>query len=455
MTMADIEKCLTKESSTLPLHDDSSVTLSVTAVDEPRSHPPSVADSSASCPDGGARAWLTVLGAFLALFCTFGQLNSFGSFQTWYSEHQLNGLPASTISWIGSLQLWVFFFCGGFVGRLFDAYGPRPIMIVGTLILVFGTMMTSISSQYYEYILAQGIVVGLGIGTVFYPSLSAISTHFHNYRSTALGIAMAGSGVGGVTWPIMYQVLFSRLGFAWTVRITGFITLALCGVAIATVTSNISTPTQSQPWLNTRMFRDLPYILVIIGSILICLGLFIPFFYIVDYSTAHGIHPQTAFYVLSVMNAGGILGRLAPPVLSDSLGRYNIIVPCAFLTGLSMLVFWPFATSLTAIMLFAAVYGFFSGAFNALIIPCVAQISELREIGTRVGVLYSIISFPALCGGPAAGAILKSEGGSYLGMILLGGTSVVAGSLFLLWARCMLSRRTTEPKELSRLLHVV
>ena len=111
--MADIEKCHTKESAALPLRDGSSVTLSATAVDveELRSPAPSVADSSASYPDGGAQAWLTVLGAFLALFCTFGQLNSFGSFQTWYSEHQLSGLPASTIAWIGSLQLWVFFFC--------------------------------------------------------------------------------------------------------------------------------------------------------------------------------------------------------------------------------------------------------------------------------------------------------------------------------------------------------
>ena len=61
----------------------------------------------------------------------------------------------------------------------------------------------------------------------------------------------------------------------------------------------------------------------------------------------------------------------------------------------------------------------------------------------------------ALCGGPAAGAILKSAGGSYLGMILLGGTSVVVGSLFLLWARCVLSRRMTEPEQLSRLVNIV
>lgn len=93
------------------------------------------------------------------------------------------------------------------------------------------------------------------------------------------------------------------------------------------------------------------------------------------------------------MNAGGILGRLAPAFLADVLGRFNVIVPCAFLAGLSTLVIWTFSRSLVAIMLFAVVYGFFSGAFNALIIPCIAQISEIREIGVRIGILYSIISF--------------------------------------------------------------
>ena len=85
-------------------------TFSDTAVEQ-RSKASSVTSSTTSqFPDGGVRAWTTVVGAFLALFCTFGQLNSFGTFQTWYAEHQLHDLPPSTIAWIGSLQLWVFFF---------------------------------------------------------------------------------------------------------------------------------------------------------------------------------------------------------------------------------------------------------------------------------------------------------------------------------------------------------
>lgn len=107
--MADVEKLAEKQMS---FDNNEEVATIIASNDElGSSKADSPADSSQSpFPDGGLDAWLTVFGAFLALFCTFGQLNSFGTFQTWYAEHQLRGLPPSTISWIGSLQLWIFFF---------------------------------------------------------------------------------------------------------------------------------------------------------------------------------------------------------------------------------------------------------------------------------------------------------------------------------------------------------
>jgi hypothetical protein len=61
-------------------------------------------------PEWSPKANLAVVGAFVALFFAFGLMNAFGTFQTWYATHQLKHLPPSTISWIGSLQLWTFFF---------------------------------------------------------------------------------------------------------------------------------------------------------------------------------------------------------------------------------------------------------------------------------------------------------------------------------------------------------
>ncbi|KAL4247928.1 Proton-linked Monocarboxylate Transporter [Abortiporus biennis] len=393
-------------------------------------------------PEGGLRAWMTVLGAFLALLCTFGQLNSFGTFQTWYEEHQLQHLSPSTISWIGSIQLWIFFFSGGFIGRIFDSYGPRVLMVLGTLILVISTMITSICTQYYEYILCQGILFGIGVGLLFYPSLAAISTHFQRLRGTAMGLAFAGSGVGGVIFPIMLRHLFVSTGFAWGVRISGFISLALSCMACCMVSSRLSSmPKTPGPWFDTKHFKDCTFMLVIIGSAFISLGLFIPNFYIVSYATVHNISPNLSFSILAILNGSSTLGRLAPPCLSDALGRFNLIIPAVFFSGLVTLVFWIFARTTVEIVMYAVLFGFFSGAFNALIAPCVAQISDVREIGMRIGLLYTIVSFPPLASGPAAGALLNLQHGSYTGMIILSGTSLIIGSLFFVWARLRLDRR--------------
>ncbi|RPD76916.1 MFS general substrate transporter [Lentinus tigrinus ALCF2SS1-7] len=395
--------------------------------------------------DGGLAAWLTVFGAFLALFCSFGQMNAFGTFQSWYTTHQLRDLHPSTIAWIGSVQLWVFFFSGGFIGRMFDAHGPRVIMALGTVIYVVSIALTSMARGYHEYIIAQGVLSGLGIGMLFYPPLASISTHFSKYRATALGIAMVGSGIGGTIYPILLQYLFATVGFAWGVRVSAILCLVLSVTATATVsrrtthsipdTGSKKTDDVSWPLTSIRALQDPPFALLVVGSCFMALGLFTPFTFIVSYASDQGISPDTAFYVLAVLNAGSVLGRIAPPRYADTSGRFALLVPCAALAGLSTLLLWPMAHSLVPLVVYAALYGLFSGAFNALIVPCIAQISDIREIGMRIGLLYSIISFPSLVGNPAAGALLRVTHGSYSGLIVLSGTSVIVGSLFILMAK--------------------
>ena len=47
----------------------------------------------------------------------------------------------------------------------------------------------------------------------------------------------------------------------------------------------------------------------------------------------------------------------------------------------------------------------------------------------------------ALAGGPAAGAILKADHGSYTGMMALCGVANITGSAFMLWSRFRIDRR--------------
>jgi hypothetical protein len=70
--------------------------------------------------EGGAAGWLTVFGAFWGLFATFGLLNAFGTFEAYYIQNQLAHYTQSDISWIGSLQLCIFFITVLYDGAIID-----------------------------------------------------------------------------------------------------------------------------------------------------------------------------------------------------------------------------------------------------------------------------------------------------------------------------------------------
>lgn len=48
------------------------------------------------------------------------------------------------------------FFFGPVIGKLYDNYGPRYLLLVGSFLEVFGIMMMSLCKEYYQFILAQG-----------------------------------------------------------------------------------------------------------------------------------------------------------------------------------------------------------------------------------------------------------------------------------------------------------
>ncbi|KIP07915.1 hypothetical protein PHLGIDRAFT_403508 [Phlebiopsis gigantea 11061_1 CR5-6] len=79
----DLEKAPQRSSESMPEKAES--LRSLTVRDDWQSYAEEAPKTDSAYPDGGWRAWLTVAGAFLALVCTFGQLSSFGTFQSWYS----------------------------------------------------------------------------------------------------------------------------------------------------------------------------------------------------------------------------------------------------------------------------------------------------------------------------------------------------------------------------------
>ena len=101
-----------------------------------------------------------------------GLTNTFGAYQNFYETGILKSQTPSQISWIGSIQACLLLIVGGFItGPIFDAGYPRGLVILGSATAVFGMMMTSICKEYWQVVLAQGVVTGIGMGVCIYQVL--------------------------------------------------------------------------------------------------------------------------------------------------------------------------------------------------------------------------------------------------------------------------------------------
>lgn len=62
-------------------------------------------------------------------------------------------------------------------GYLFDNYGPRLPIAIGGVLQVFGLMMASLSTKYYQFLLSQSIVAGIGASLIFNPCVTSVRIH--------------------------------------------------------------------------------------------------------------------------------------------------------------------------------------------------------------------------------------------------------------------------------------
>ncbi|TQV91266.1 MFS monocarboxylate transporter [Cordyceps javanica] len=385
-------------------------------------------------PDGGLVAWAQVLGAHLTVCNSWGYVSAFGVFQTYYAE--LLAEPASDVSWIGSVQVFLLFFVGVFSGRAADAGYFGLTWGAGAGLAVLGIFASSFGSQYWQLLLSQGLCMGVGCGLMFCPVVSLIPTYFSRHRCLAVGLAGAGSAVGGLVFPAIVSRLLPRIGFPWTMRVLGFMTLTTLLVSWMLMRQRTS-PRRLGPVVEWAAFRDLPYALFSVGMFLNFWGLYVAFFYISSFAeNAIGFNQQQAIDLLMIMNGAGFLPRIGPSYLADRCtGPMNLMIPSALLSGVLILV-WASVSDRQGLYVFVVLYGTFAASFQALFPATLASICpDMKTIGTRIGMVMTVISFASLTGPPLAGVLLAMGDGSYLYIQLFAGLTTMLGTGVLLVAR--------------------
>ncbi|KAL2362524.1 hypothetical protein RJZ56_004570 [Blastomyces dermatitidis] len=391
--------------------------------------------------DRGWKAWSQVLAAFFLFFNSWGIVLTYGSFQTYYEQHLLADESPSTIAWIGSIQSFLLLFVGAITGPLFDAGYSRYLLIVGWALYSFGLMMTSISTTFWQIMLSQAFCVGIGSGAVFVPSVAIIPQYFKRRRALANGVAATGTALGGVVYPIMFSQLQLKIGFAWATRVLGFTACATGLIALSLLHVRFK-PQEKRALVQLSAFKDPVFTLFCIAQFIGFIGLYNVVVHIQPYVIENGIMSEhLAFYLVSMLNASSIIGRIFPNFMADYIGPINIMIPMTLLSGI-LAISWIRIHTTAGVIALVVLYGFTAGGFTSVGPVVFMNITpDMRDFGTRLGMSFVLCSLGSLVGTPIGGAVVHGTG-SYVGVAVLVGVCFVVAAGVMMVARLL----STGPK---------
>ncbi|KAK0109521.1 hypothetical protein ONS95_002210 [Cadophora gregata] len=394
--------------------------------------------------EGGVSGWTCVLGSFFALFCTFGWLNSLGLFQTYYEQTLLKQYAASTISWIFTCQLFFMWTGGAFFGRIVDTHGTRCVAIPCAIGCTLSVLSLSFCTSYYQIFLAQGVGFGISAAGLFSCATTSVGQWFNKRKALALGIVLAGSSLGGVIHSLYLHILIQKVGFPSAVRWSALV-VGLTGALACTL---IHPRLPKKKWqshvyfLDFCLFKQPTFSVYCVGTFFVIWGLFAPWNYLPSMSLNHGFTEDQAIYTIIILNGASIVGRILPAYLADRFGRFNSVSLISLVTTIAFLAFLlplelkrnPTSTQIFA---FSAFYGFASGAFISVMMPCAAELGPVSKLGQRFGTYQAVIGFASLTSLPIQGALIPYDDGGFTYLIIFSGSSVLCGTVFICIARML------------------
>ncbi|XP_037113557.1 solute carrier family 16 member 6b [Syngnathus acus] len=178
---------------------------------------------------------------------------------------------------------------------------------------------------------------------------------------------------------------------------------------------SVSGPSQAPrtKLLDFSILKDGAFICYSLFGLFATLGFFAPQLYIVELSKSHGVEPNMASYMLSVMAVAEIFGRLSIGVLLNKIPcrKTLVLLWCVVFLCLVLVAFtivWEF----WGLAVCCAIYGYFLGTVGSTHIPMLAEedVVGIDRMPTSVGVYVFIQSFAGLAGPPVGGALVDITG---------------------------------------------
>eukprot|EP00301_Raphidiophrys_heterophryoidea_P009047 c13354_g1_i1.p1 GENE.c13354_g1_i1~~c13354_g1_i1.p1 ORF type:complete len:491 (-),score=107.92 c13354_g1_i1:122-1504(-) len=413
-------------SAVKPSPEDQDMELIASARKSRSKHePPAVPQVEA--PDGGLQAWLVVSGSFVVHVAMLGMFYSSGIFVIPYTKEFNVGRGAASVQ--VSLAMMSWYLSGSLTGHAGDVYGVKKTTFVGATMFAIFLTIASFATNIWVIYVFQGLALGISFGLTFFPSIASVSQWFSRRRGLATGLAAAGSGVGNFAFPPILERIILNFGWRWALRGLAIVGFTLLMYSTLVLQRRLP-PDPSRHQLNWHMLKNRNFLLLSIAVMLLNVGYSVPFVHLVPFAVDHGIPPEKASFMLSIIGGCSAIGRMLIGLLSDSVGRL-LTLRVSFLFVSLLLAIWPLCTELWSIALFSAIFGLTAGSFIATFPVVVADMFGVSRLSSNYGLAMTFVAFSGFAT-PAVGSFYDRTGSYVIGIEVVAALTFVSFVLLML-----------------------
>ena len=374
-----------------------------------------------------AYAWLRLVASLLLM--TLGGSGMYAITVMLPAVQQEFDVSRSMASFPYTVTMIGFGLGGILMGRLSDRRGVIAPILVGTVALAAGYVLSGSAPGIWTFTLAHGLVVGmLGTAATFAPLVADTALWFDRRRGIALAICMSGNYLAGAVWPPIVQHFMQTDGWRATYLGMGlFCLLAMLpllmlyrrpppamaaasnGAAKATESVHRHEIAASDPRRPLGLAPTTLQGLLSLAGVACCVAMAMPQVHIVALCGDLGYGLARGAEMLALMLGLGIVSRLVSGWISDHIGGLRTLWLGSVLQGVALLLFLN-SSGLTSLYIVSGLFGLFQGGIVPSYALIVREFFSPAEAGARVGTVLMATLLGMALGGWMAGALYDLTG---------------------------------------------
>jgi MFS family permease len=306
-------------------------------------------------------------------------------------------------------------------GNLSDRYGPRVVVLSGSVLLAAGLALASHASSLLMFQAVFGLIVGGGTAAIFAPMMAAVTGWFDTHRSLAVSLVSAGMGVAPMTMSPLAGWLVTTYDWRNALLIIALLAIVLMLPAAllvrrapaleqADAAEDGAVVAQGEPTL-AQVLRSPTFVILLLTNFFCCATHAGPIFHTVSYAVTCGIPLLTAVSIYSVEGLAGLAGRLGFGLMGDRFGARRVLVIGLLVQAFAALGFLV-ARDLGSFYAVAALFGFIYAGVMPLYSVIARENFPLHMMGTVIGGIAMAGSL-GMSTGPLVGGLIFDIFGGY------------------------------------------